>query len=757
MLKITHLYRCTACIGVWGTAASGKGSADHGNIAMNYKHLGHGVSALALACALQSATASAQNTAAQTEEPVAAEDGSILLDTITIYATLSPTSSFDYPGTVSVVDYERIQELQASDLDDLFKGIPGAVVDGGPRRSGQVPTIRGNRDEDVLVLLDGARQNFIAGHDGRLFIEPELLKQMEVVKGPISALYGSGALGGVIALTTVDAADFLEEGETSGVRVKAGFQSVNDEFLISTTAFTRSHDGKWDIVGNISYRDSGDIELGNGSTLPDEHEIKSGLLKGTVQLAPGLSFNASWVHYDDDGITPNNPQGNTIGGVPSGDSIPVDVFRYVLSDTVQGTLSYNPADNDLIDGNLQVYWSRNEVEEDEVNSDRVLFRGVETTGIKLDNRSRFSISDWGKLTLTYGTEYYRDLQTGKDNAPLGTSPGPFFDPTAISNIPGGKADFFGVFTQAELVVAKPLGAPGELTLLPGVRWDTFSNSFDGDIDNYDDIDEQAISPKFGISYKPTPWLLLFGNYGEAFRAPSFNEAYATGNHFPVFTSTGTFLGYNQFIPNPGLKPQDGNMIELGGGLDFKDVLTTGDGLKLKGSYWQSEVTDFIDLEVSMACLFSPLPCTSQNVNIANAELDGVEIELAYDTARYFGRVGFSHIDGRDQDTGEFLGVLQPDKLYVEAGLKFPEIWSRFGTRVTFADDFTKVNEESELRDGYTTVDLFAVIEPGDGPLKGLRLDLGIENILDAEYEVIAAGAVEPGINFKAAAAWTYKW
>ncbi len=70
---------------------------------------------------------------------------------------------------------------------------------------------------------------------------------------------------------------------------------------------------------------------------------------------------------------------------------------------------------------------------------------------------------------------------------------------------------------------------------------------------------------------------------------------------------------------------------------------------------------------------------------------------------------------------------------------------------------TKVNDPGEVRDAYTLIDVYAVIEPGEGTFKGFRLDLGIDNIMDTDYEVIAAGVVEEGINFKAALSWTQKW
>lgn len=660
------------------------------------------------------------------------------LDPITIFATLSPIASFDYPGQVTVIDRERIEDLQPSSLADVFDGVPGAYVDGGPRRSGQTPIIRGNREEDVLILIDGVRQSFISGHDGRIFVEPELLKSAEIVKGPISALYGSGALGGVIALTTVDAGDFLDPGETAGVRLKAGFQSVNDEYLLSSTGFVRSTDGKVDALASFAYREGGDIELGNETTLPADDRIVSGLAKTNIQLSPDMKFTATWIHYRDNAIDPQNPQGANAGGL---DNPLVD--RVVRSDTVLGTLAYAPADNPLIDGAVTAYWSRNLVEEDEIDLTRLTTREVDTVGVKADNRSRFDLADWGRLTLTYGGEVYRDEQTGTDSASADGTRG---------GVPDATADYARVFGQAEWKLFNPAGLPGEFTILPGVSFDRFTNEAVGE----EPFEDTAVSPKLGLAYKPVPWLLLFGNYGEAFRAPSFNELYADGVHFQIGPAV------NNFIANPDLRPQDGTTIEGGAGLEFKDVMASGDRFSIKASYWESEVRDFISLQVNGiddgGCFIPPFTgCTSEFVNIANAELKGFEVEARYDIGRFYGIATYATIDGRDADTGEFLDTLQPDKFYLDFGVRLPEYWSRFGTRLTFAGDLTKVDSPAEERDGYRTVDLYTVFEPKDGPFKGFRLDLAVENITDEAYEVIAAGVFEPGVNFKGAVTWTHKW
>jgi hemoglobin/transferrin/lactoferrin receptor protein len=754
-----------------------------GDFMSDHSQILSGVSMFALAAALAAGPAMAQE-AGEDDLAVEAVLGVTYLDPISIFATLSPIAAFDYPGQVSVIEREEINIIQPSAIGDVLKATPGVLVDGGARRAGQQPTIRGFREEDILILVDGVRQNFLSVHDGRLFIEPDLLKSVEVVKGPISSLYGSGALGGVIALTTIDAADFLAPGETMGYRLKAGYQSVNDEIMLTSTGFARSHDGRFDIVASFTYRDGDDIRLGRGASftdfstgaetpiksLPDAHEIRSALLKGSVALSPDLQLTGTWITYNYEGENPNNPQGASLGGTDNR-----IVGRTVESDQVSGKLSWNPGDNPFIDGNLLVYWSRNINEEDEnidpvFPRDRVLSREIETVGVKADNRSLFSLSDTANLTLTYGAEYYVDEQTGKDTRILGSET----NPTALNPVADAEASFAGVFVQASFDLIEPMGLPGQLQLLPSVRFDTFDLSYKDD-GALEDFSDQAISRKLGVAYKPVPWLLLFGNYGEAFRAPSFIELFAQGNHFPGgFTYPfGPFgppgpLQYNIFVPNPNLRPQDGTTLEAGLGFDFKDVAVGGDRLTIKGSYWRTDADNFIDGIVDQSgCVFAPpvfpgapvfnqATCISTFIN-RDAELDGVEIEVKYDSDRFFGSFTYETIDGTDKDTGEFLGSLYPDRYVFNAGIKLPEYWTSLGARVTIAEDFTKVNTPGQEIDGYTTLDLYASFEPTEGMFEGLRVDLGVDNVTDEAYARGFANNLQPGINYKAAVSWTQKW
>lgn len=676
------------------------------------------------------------------------------LETISVFATKSPITPFEYPGQVTVVDRDVILDFNASSLSDIFQAVPGAVFSSGPRRTGDAPTIRGLGANGALVFLDGARQSFISGHDGRFFVDPELVQAVEVVRGPASALYGSGALGGVIATRTITARDMLEGGESLRVRLNTGFQSVNNELRVGATAAWQSDDGLVDVVGHMTFRDSGSIDLGNDTTLPADDQIVSSLLKATIRPTNDLELYGSWMRYGGDSTDPQNPQGNNIAG-PGNDL----VFRDIRSNTFQGGAAWAPEGNDLIDLQLVGYYTSNTVEEDEVESPRTVDREVQTIGIIVDNRSTFTLSSSATITFTYGGEYYQDEQRGIDTETLDGTRG---------GVPDATTDFYGAFIQADFSVTDLGPIPGKLNIIPGVRWDGFKSSAEGEAFN---IDEDAVSPKIGVSYKPVPQFLIFGNYAEGFRAPSFNEAFADGTHFSIPNLTGpigafgpSFVG-NLFIGNQNLRPETSQTWEIGAGVDFAGIFSADDTFTFKASYYSSDVDDLIGLDVNtpLGCfvaMFAAIqPCgtgldfgnTSQNINIANANITGVEAEFSYDSEYVYARGNFASINGRDVETDAFLeGTLQPDIFFVDAGVKYADWGLRTGIRFTHAGKFSAVNTAAEARGSYTRGDLYAVWTPPVKELDGVRFDIGVDNVSDAAYEVVNAGVFEAGRNFKIA-------
>ena len=698
---------------------------------------GSAIVALGMILAFAPVTAHAEDT----NSP--ADDGVISLDKLSVEGTKFAMPAYDVPASVSVVDRNEIEDINPSDLGDILERIPGAEMNGGPRRSGQSPSLRGLGGAGVLITLDGARQSFISGHDGRIFVDPEILSTVEVIRGASSALHGSGALGGVIALRTLDARDLIRPGETGVFSLKGGFDTVKDERYGTATAAYQSRDTKYGLVASGTYRNSGDISLGNDTTLPADDEITSLLIKGNAQITNDIKLTADWIRYRLDTVDPANPQENTI---PDASNPLVD--RKVSSDTGILRADINPLGNDWINGYVSVFGAFTEVAEDEVSSTSEVTRKVNSFGFSALNNAQ--VNDW--FTLTFGAEAHRDKQTGTDNLTGDGSRG---------GVPDAEAQFYGAFIQGEIRIDDP-AFPGELSIIPGVRIDRFVSDADGQSKTRD----TAVSPKLGVRYEPVEWMMLFGNVARAFRAPNFNEIYADGDHFQIPLPGGTLA--NEFIINPDLKPETSTSYELGGGFNFDRIFEANDRFVVKASYWHAKVDDLINLNVNVnippGCFVpGPVPpCisgaasgnTSQYVN-TDATLDGVEVELSYESSIVYAHFNFSSINGEEDypvptdPTG--IAALYPNKARLDLGFYLMRSRAlRFGTRVTVAADFTEGATPAEDRDNYETFDLYAIYEPLSGPLEGLRLDFAAENLADKAYEVVYAGVFEEGRNFKGA-------
>jgi len=668
-----------------------------------------------------------------------------LIEEVTVTATRAERSAFTFPGSVSVITKDEIDDLVASSIADLFINVPTVQFTGGPRRTGEVPSIRGTGGAGVLVLFDGVRQNFLSAHDGRFFIDPSLLRSAEVVRGPASSIYGSGALGGVMAFQTIKARDLTGDDSTLAVQLRTGYQGVNGEFNTGLTAALRSEDDRFDGVASLTWRDSGNIDLGDGNSLAADDEIGSGLLKGTWRASDDLTLSAQWIAYRGGAVEPNNAQ-----FLASGDLVDKDIN----ADTFRVGVVYNPADQNLINTSLTAYYSNAEVAEDIIDSPREISREMESYGFVIDNRSLFEFGKNASMVVSTGIEYYRDEQVGLDNQTVSGQRG---------GVPNGTSDNFGAFVQAEIDIQSEIG---RFQIIPALRYDDFElESVDQGINQ----SNTAWNPRVGVSYEPTNWLLIFGSWGESFRAPAFNEIFANGIHFQIplaIPGQAPVFAPNSFIPNPDLQPEEAETWEFGAGLNFADVVTADDKLFAKVTYFDTTASNLIDLEVNVgfapSCFsaFIPGPCTSgtsRNANVANAILDGVEIEAGYDSPYFFLNGAFSTISGEDTDTGDYLGILIPDRFNITAGFKLPDYGLRFGARSEIASRFTSVNDPELRRPSYETVDIFASWSPNDGALKGLRVDAGVDNVTDAIIERVAAGVPDPGRNWKAAVNYTYRF
>ncbi|WBQ13023.1 TonB-dependent hemoglobin/transferrin/lactoferrin family receptor [Hyphomonadaceae bacterium BL14] len=671
-----------------------------------------------------------------------ASPGAEASDVIVVTTTRTQLSNFDYPGMASALTLETLEQVRPIDLAELLRDTPGVEVAGGPRRTGQTIRLRGFGRENVTLLVDGARQNFSSAHDGVLFLDPGLLRRVETLRGSASALYGSGASGGVIAFETLRADDILPDGRDLGARASAGYRTGNEETRGSAALFGRS--GVFDGMAAISLRESGDIALGSGQDLPADDDTVSGLVSGGADLGGGLRLEAGWLGFRNSAVEPNNGQDLSVVN-----SLNPLVDKDITADSWRARALFDP-ETALIAMDVTLYRNEASVDETEQVSGRVVGRDLTTTGVRAENRAAFSLGA-AELALVTGAEWYRDRQTGFDsNTP----------DNARGGVPTGEAEFAGAWAQLETTL--DLGGAGALTLLPGVRYDRFETETVGAPSTSD----EEVSSRLAASWAPVPSVRLFASWSQSFRAPSLNELYLTGTHFslphPVLGPR-VFIT-NAFIPNPDLRPETSTTAEIGAAFTRQGLITPDDRLELKGAWFRTRADDLINLGVDFAfsptCFAPPFfqPCsagTSFSENVADAELTGFEIAAAYSSGPFSLSGSVSNVDGEDRATGAPLGALQPVNGQVSARYRF-EAWGLdAGARLRFAGEFDQGASPAEDRGGYGVLDLSAGWQPGFA--RDVRVNVGVENVFDRDYERVFAGVSEPGRTLRVDLTWTGAW
>ncbi len=715
-----------------------KGFAEKLRASTALRSFGGACSIAAAAVVLTAGTAFAQSSKSS------AGTTSVRSAPISVTATRTPMKAFNVPGQVTVKGAEQIENEIPASLDDLFDDIPGVTSFGGPRRTGEVPTIRGFSGPDVIVTLDGARQNFVSGHDGRAFIDPAFIGEAEIVRGSSSSLYGSGGTGGVIALRTLTADDLLKGDETVGGRVGLSYRSGNDEFAQRLVGAWRPDD-MTDITGGIVRRKSEDVRLGNDVKLDAEDDILSGFLRGEFKENESTGIRLGWNRFRNDAREPNN--GQAAAGTLAD--------KNVDSETFTAGVFFSPANNPLLDAEVNAYRTTSRVDETNLTgtqANQLQERKLTTFGLSADNTSNFVLADNADLALTVGFDYYREDAEGALNGGV------------RGGVVTGDQQFYGFFAQTAFSFYDIFGLDGsEFTLTPGVRYDNFDSK---DTVGNKTSDNQ-LSPKITAQFAPVEWGFVYGSYAEAFRAPRLDELFATGTHFPVFSPTGQFAGTNQFIPNTALEPQSTDTWEFGAGVELTDLFSEDDVFQAKLGHYSINGENFLSTEVIQTAnlttpQFAPFPpgftclitapagtalaCggTTQVVNIPDAELDGFELEASYDSSRFRVALAGSTMDTENKATGNPIGVEQPDQITADLRLKLPEIDSFIGWQSTFADSHDGGTVTANDRDSYNIHEVYARWRAEEGALAGFSVGVTAENLFDEEYQRVAADTLEEG-------------
>jgi hemoglobin/transferrin/lactoferrin receptor protein len=640
----------------------------------------------------------------------------ILLDPLTVTGTKAPARRSEVPASIDIVNQEQLDRQQPLTVGDVLNNLPGVEVEGGPKGSSGQPNIRGfggtgwgtNR---VVTTLDGARQNVGAAHGGSMFFDPDMLKQVEVLKGTGSTLYGSGAIGGVIALTTKDAGDFLEGDDKYGFRIKTGYHSVNKEPMTSGTFALRPVD-QVDFLGNFTWRESGDYRTGSGDRLDHSAvDVMNGLMKLGINPGEGQRLELSGIVFHDNE--------DILGTDVSNANTEYVADHKIRKTTATAHYTFDSPDSDLVNLSATVYRDATNVEDDGRHYDRTTEADLTTTGIDVFNTFDFNLFGM-KHGLTVGTEYYHDAGSGRVNG------------DKQSQNPDATQDVVGLYAQDSIKLFD------QLTLTPGLRWDYYATHPDGN--RFDDKNSNRLSPKIGINWQPLKWAAIFGSYSEGYRSPSIREMYISGTHFAI---GGPFN--NVFVPNPDLKPESTRTWEGGLRLSFENVVAQGDALRFSGSYFDTRAKNFIDGDVVMN--FATFTFTTTPVNVPRAWIRGSELQMNYDSDYVFASGGYSRIRGDNLTDDAPLTSIPADKLMLTLGGKIPWLDVTFGVTDEFAWSQDRVADQTLAVGHYNVVGVFAGWAPQDGPLKGVQVNAGINNLLDRDYERYLAHETAPGRDY----------
>ncbi|ETS30486.1 ligand-gated channel protein [Photorhabdus temperata] len=634
-------------------------------------------------------------------------------DVVTVYATGNARDNFEAPMMVTVINNKSPQSQTANNAGDLIRKIPGINIAGTNRANGQDISLRGYGPKGVLTLIDGIRQGTDTGHINGTFLDPALIKQVEVVRGPSALLYGSGALGGVVAYQTVDATDLLQAGQNHGFRVFARGATGDHSMGFGGATF-----GKTDSLDGLfafSTRDAGNIRHGGGLTADNDEFISNLIAKGSWKVDENQSLSSQLRYYRNEANQPKNPQ--TLIGKNEKSNSWTD--RTTTQRDAQLSYQLNPTEYDWLNARADLYYS------DVTIDARTQEKGFEgrkqkTYGVKLENRSRLWTDSPLAHQLTYGGETYQQKQTPGGNT---------------DSFPDADIRFSSGWVQDEITLRDL-----PISIIAGTRY----NNYKGTNSKYKDVSADKWSSKGAISITPTDWSMLFTSYSQAFRAPTMGEMYNDSMHYPG----------NFWISNPNLRPESNETWESGFGLRFDNLLADNDELKFKASYFDTKAKDYIKSDVinPYQKYGRTLYKNTTSVNVPRAKIWGWDVSMNYESNLFSWELAYNRTEGKDEKSGESLNNLSPDT--ITSTLDIPV--AQTGFSVGWIGQFTKHTDfkgQYKQQAGYGIND-FYISYQGEGMLKGVTTTAVLGNAFDKEY-YSPQGTPQDGRNAKLLV--SYQW
>lgn len=733
------------------------------------------------------------------EESRTTNSASVQLDALSVIGTGNQVDASTVGrSTLSQADIDR---LQPNNIASLVQTLPGVTMGGSMKPGGQIINIRGMGEaEDVPMTVDGAtKSGFERYQQGTVFIEPEMIKNVEVEKGPHSAFTGNGGFGGTVNMVTKDAPDLLKDGRNSGAMLKYGYASNDHEQVYTGAVYGRTDDGRIDALAYLTQRDGGDMKLAAPRDYNSkDYPINPQRLPNSAQDVDGQLFKLNLYLTDEHSLGFSYSRANSERWTPfSARSYPApprqtDIDRYgydaavrrflanrhTVDTTWSGKYEYQPLDNPLIDMKLS-YSESNTDQTDERDATAVV--GLSTGGRKMDtaytdkilelrNISRFNSGplDHALTTGVQIRKHIRDTESWMPGARYDTPLYNYghFQPAFM---PHGKVDTNAFYIQDAVTL-------GDVTITPSLRYDHvlnrgkandapyYSNPDPAYGHDYGDRTYAGWSPRLAAFWRITPDVAVFANWSRTWRAPVIDEQYEVQG-----------LG-SRTATSRNLDPERITAITVGNVTSFANVMARGDSLQLRTTLFHNKIEDEIFKATGLGCaqqnsikgsiaeVCTDMASKTNYRNVGSMTIKGFELEGYYDSTYLFGSLSYSWATGKREnpytnpwatDIHVWARDIPPAKWVAMLGTKIPAWDAQVGWQGQFVrktdrlpsdkyssslnSDFGDSFYDQYPNDSYDTQGLFAKWTPQQAYLKGTEVNFTVDNLFNRSYMPALSG------------------
>jgi len=609
------------------------------------------------------------------------------------------------PGGIGVITADDLLYQQPDSISDALRLVPG-VSKRADSSWGSDISIRGSSRSHVVMLVDGIRLNTATGVAAQFgTIDPMAVERIEILKGPISSLYGSGTIGGVVNIITRNG--YFNESDKIDGGLNVSYNSNTGGF--NTYAFTSYNGQAFYAFASGSYRDHGSFKDGNGDKMSNSQFED---VQGNFNL--GYKINSSNILE----LKTQYYEGKDIG-IPGSDNFTAQsVVSYPTVSRMLLNLNYTYRPVGLILQESKVKLSYHSIERNvlvekhnpilakiEPEADHITYGSVWTNILKAGDHAIVAGADawmWALSSTRLRTKNNGETSIDTpipDSWLLSTGIFAEDDWKVNKKIKlnfGGRFDRIQVQNDEAMLYKKPFDTAPPPLAPNRVIWDEH------------DVTEYSWNAHTGATYYITePWSLTF-LMARGYRAASLEERYKYIN----------LGGGSEKWGDPKLEPEESLFSELG--LHF-----AGRKIEAGAAAYYNRLKNLI-AEVQVT------PTRNEMQNIAEASLYGAEAEATLHLSGWLKVTGnMAYTRGEDTKNNEDLPAIAPLNGFFRVNLEpLRGLWANIDA--VYNGSQKRVPTGTEESDQWTRFDAAAGYRFETGGMNH-EIYCAIDNILDKEY------------------------